>query len=295
MNLHDFLAYWQNAYLKIGLRYFLLAGTMFLLFYIVLKKLLLHRKVQPKFPKISDYGRDIFFSGISIGIFAFISVFTFTILKPYTNMYDQIDEYGMLYYIFTFIWMYFLHDAYFYWSHRLMHHPKIFKHVHLIHHKSTNPSPWTAYAFHPFEGLIEALIVTIIAFSIPTHRSAIIIYTLFQITYNVYGHLGFEILPKKIVFKKYVDSHDKTRTHRTLQSARTPGNRHRKGDDCTHQSTPRREPAAAQHLRHLRFAREASTATRTEERRHHHGATVHSGCQRSAGYRWSQRAAGGHD
>ena len=198
MNLHDFLAYWQNAYLKIGLRYFLLAGTMFLLFYIVLKKLLLHRKVQPKFPKISDYGRDIFFSGISIGIFAFISVFTFTILKPYTNMYDQIDEYGMLYYIFTFIWMYFLHDAYFYWSHRLMHHPKIFKHVHLIHHKSTNPSPWTAYAFHPFEGLIEALIVTIIAFSIPTHRSAIIIYTLFQITYNVYGHLGFEILPKKI-------------------------------------------------------------------------------------------------
>ncbi|MEI7983754.1 MAG: sterol desaturase, partial [Bacteroidota bacterium] len=26
--------------------------------------------------------------------------------------------------------------------HRLIHHPLLFKRVHLVHHQSTNPSPW---------------------------------------------------------------------------------------------------------------------------------------------------------
>jgi Delta7-sterol 5-desaturase len=49
---------------------------------------------------------------------------------------------------------------------------------------------------HFIEAFFEAFIVTIFAFSIPIHRSAIIIYMLFQIAYNVYGHLGYEIMPK---------------------------------------------------------------------------------------------------
>jgi Delta7-sterol 5-desaturase len=191
----SFFEMWQNAYINIGSRYFLMAGIVFFLFYIVFKNTFTARKVQSKFPQLSDYGRDIFYSIISIAIFAAIAIWTFFIIKPYTNMYDKISDYGFLYYSFTFVWMFFLHDAYFYWSHRLMHHPKIFKYVHLIHHKSNNPSPWTAYAFHPIEAVIEAFIVTVIAFSIPTHHSAITIYMLFQIAYNVYGHLGYEIFP----------------------------------------------------------------------------------------------------
>lgn len=197
MSFHDFLIYWQKAYVKIGVRYFIMAGAAFFLFYVAFKAPMMKRKIQAKFPQNKDYLRDLFFSVISIGIFAAMFVSTFSFFKPYTNIYDDVNEYGMVYYGFTIVWMFFLHDAYFYWSHRLMHHPKVFKYVHLIHHKSTNPSPWTAYAFHPLEGVIEALIIPIIAFSIPTHKTAIISYTFFQIVYNVYGHLGFEIFPKK--------------------------------------------------------------------------------------------------
>lgn len=196
--MEDFLSKWQFTYTNIGMRYFIVAGIAFLLFYVVFKNPMMHRKVQAKFPKMSDYGRDIFYSAISIAIFSAISVWTIFIISPYTNMYSNISDYSPVYYAFTFVWMFFVHDAYFYWAHRLMHHPKVFKWVHLIHHKSNNPSPWTAYAFHPIEAIVEALIVTIFAFSIPIHRSAIIIYMLFQILYNVYGHLGFEIFPKKL-------------------------------------------------------------------------------------------------
>jgi Delta7-sterol 5-desaturase len=194
--MEEFMSKWQFAYTNIGMRYFLMAGTMFLLFYVVFKQKMAWRKVQAKFPKLSDYGRDIFYSAISIAIFSAISVWTFFVIHPYTNLYNNINDYGVTYYAFTFIWMFFLHDAYFYWWHRVMHHPALFKWVHLTHHKSNNPSPWTAYAFHPIEAVIEAGIVPVIAFTIPTHRSAIIAYMLFQIAYNVYGHLGYEIFPK---------------------------------------------------------------------------------------------------
>lgn len=209
MTLESFTDYWVKAYWAIGSRYMIIAGLAFLGFYFIFKKAMQSRKVQTKLPKGKDYFRDVFYSVISIGIFAAISVSTFSFIKPYTNMYSSISDYGWVYYGFTFIWMFFLHDAYFYWSHRLMHHPKIFKYVHLIHHKSTNPTPWTAYAFHPTEAVIEALIVPVIAFTIPTHQSAIILYMLFQITYNVYGHLGYEIFPKnfnKNVFGKWVNT-----------------------------------------------------------------------------------------
>lgn len=194
----NFFEKWLFAYQAIGLRYAIIASLAFLLCYILFKNRMQVRKIQAKMPKLNDYTRDIFYSIISIAIFAANSVFTFFILKPYTNLYTDINEHSKWYYAFTFIWMFFLHDAYFYWSHRLMHRPKIFKWVHLVHHKSNNPSPFTAYAFHPIEAFIEAFIVTVFAFTIPIHISAILIYMLFQIMYNVYGHLGYEIFPNSL-------------------------------------------------------------------------------------------------
>lgn len=176
--------------------YFKFATLAFVIFYIILKKPMWFRKVQQKMPKISDYGRDIFYSMISVTIFATVALFTYYFLGDYTNVYQDISKYGWAYYVFTWFFMFFVHDTYFYWMHRAMHHPKMFKYVHLIHHKSTNPSPWTAYAFHPLEATLEALIVPILAFSIPIHGPSIGMFFLFQIIYNVYGHLGFELYPK---------------------------------------------------------------------------------------------------
>lgn len=181
---------------QIGIRYVLMAGGAFLLCYVIFKNRMAARKIQPKFPTISDFRRDIFYSALSILIFAATSIWTFFVIHPWTNLYDNISDFGWAYYFFTYVWIFFLHDAYFYFAHRAMHHPKIFKWVHLTHHKSNNPSPWTAYAFHPIEALVEAGIVTVAAFLLPMHRSAIIIYMLFQIGYNVYGHLGYEIYPQ---------------------------------------------------------------------------------------------------
>jgi sterol desaturase/sphingolipid hydroxylase (fatty acid hydroxylase superfamily) len=179
-------------------KYFLIAGPAFLIFYILLKKKITFKKIQQRFPKTRDYGREIFFSTLSIIIFSFPPLFMLysDSIRPHTSFYRDISEYGWIYAILAFPLMLVLHDTYFYWAHRLMHHPRLFRWFHLVHHKSSNPSPWAAYAFHPLEAIVESLIFVIFLLTIPVHSIHLSLFFIFSLVYNVYGHLGFELYPK---------------------------------------------------------------------------------------------------
>ena len=195
----------------IGLRYLIIAGLSFLIFYLLFKKKLAHKKIQLRFPKNQDYLREIGFSIVTICIFALPPYFLIgnESMRQHTTFYTDIAQYGKVYFFAAFPLMFFMHDAYFYWMHRLMHHPKLFKAVHLIHHKSVNPSPWAAYAFHPLEAIVEAGIVVIFLFTIPIHKYQLALFFLFMIIYNVYGHLGWELYPKnfsKSMIGKWVNT-----------------------------------------------------------------------------------------
>lgn len=185
------------SYFIIISRYVLVASLFFVLFYVLLKNKISYKKIQLKFPKMTDYRREVFFSFISVLFFAGTSApFFVEPLNQYSHLYFDINERPLWYYALCFPMMMILHDTYFYWMHRTLHHPKIFKIAHLLHHKSTNPSPWAAYSFHPIEGFFEALIFPIIILILPVHISALGLFFFFQIIYNVYGHLGYELYPK---------------------------------------------------------------------------------------------------
>lgn len=193
----NWTAAWKNAEL-IASRYFLLALSAYLIFYLVFRNKWLYKKIQQRFPRSGDYFREIGYSLITMVIFSLVSSFIFTspLLRPHTTFYKNISDHGWTYYFAVFPLMLFIHDTYFYFLHRLMHHKKIFNLVHLVHHKSTNPSPWAAYSFHPIEAFIEIGVLFIFAFTFPIHRTHLLIFFFFMIVYNVYGHLGYELYPK---------------------------------------------------------------------------------------------------
>jgi Delta7-sterol 5-desaturase len=179
-------------------KYFLIAAPAFLIFYVILRKKIAHQKIQLKFPKTNDYWREIFFSTLSIIIFSVppLLMLYSDRIRPYTTFYTDPLAYGKAYLVLAFPIMILMHDAYFYWIHRLMHHPVLFRWFHLVHHKSTNPSPWAAYAFHPLEAVVESLIFVIFLFTIPVHSIHLSLFFIFSLVYNVYGHLGFELYPR---------------------------------------------------------------------------------------------------
>lgn len=190
---------WLKLAITISSRYFVLAILAFAIFYWWFPRHFLRRKIQPRFPRLSAYWRDVGFSLISMLIFSSMSYVCIVWLRPYNRMlYSNFAEVGWRWHLLSFVWLFFLHDLWFYCIHRLMHQPWLFRRVHLVHHLSTNPSPFTAYAFHPLEAVLEAGIIPLAAFLLPVHLYLFGLFMLFQIVYNVYGHLGYELYPRWI-------------------------------------------------------------------------------------------------
>jgi lathosterol oxidase len=178
------------------IRYFILAGIPFLLFY----KFFLHKyvaaKIQNKTAASTDFKREVWQSIQSTLVIAVVAViFTKTPLNEYTTIYKNLDTFPLWWIPVSVVLALTIHDTYFYWMHRALHSKKLYRHVHKVHHLSLNPSPWAAYSFHFTEAFAEALILPIIIFVLPIHPLAILLFAFSSFFINVYGHLGFEIAP----------------------------------------------------------------------------------------------------
>src|SRR5207237_1981530 len=115
------------------------------------------------------------------------------------RLYEDFASRGWAWFVFTIALLVIVQDTYFYWTHRAMHHRWLFKHVHRVHHLSDNPSPWAAYAFSPFEALIQAAYVPLVILVLPVHELALFAFLVFMIVRNVVGHAGVELFPRGFV------------------------------------------------------------------------------------------------
>ena len=93
----------------------------------------------------------------------------------------------------------FLHDSWFYWTHRWMHGPRLFKTVHAVHHASKPPTAWAAMAFSPWEALSGALVIPVMAFIIPIHWTALGVVLTVATVMGVTNHMGWEMFPARWV------------------------------------------------------------------------------------------------
>ncbi len=88
------------------------------------------------------------------------------------------------------------HDSWFYWLHRIMHDPRLFKRFHRLHHRSVTPTPFAAYSFNALEAVFEALFVSLWVAFVPTPWIATFTFLGIMIIRNVMGHAGVELMPK---------------------------------------------------------------------------------------------------
>src|SRR5436190_2859806 len=178
----------------LALRYGLLAGVAWVLGYVIFKRRWLHRKIVAHFPAGSEVRRELRYSLLSLIIFGFTGALTLWVARAgWTQVYWKVSDYGWGWFWGSVVCAVFLHDAYFYWTHRAMHHPRLFPWFHRAHHLSHNPTPWAAYAFDPLEAVVQALIFPLAVFLIPMHPLAFVIFMVWQLSFNVIGHSGYEI------------------------------------------------------------------------------------------------------
>lgn len=206
------------------LRYFLIAGIPFLILYKLFPNNFIANKIQSRSAKNKDFLREIGNSMLTTLIIVAVAFFIlFSPLREYTQFYREMSEMPLWWIPLSVVLALIMHDTYFYWMHRTVHHPALYSKVHLVHHKSVNPSPWASYSFHFLEAFLEAMIAPIVLFLIPMHPLSLMLFTVSAFAINVYGHLGFEIAPKwfrKSIFFEFVN----TSVHHNLHHEKFRGN-----------------------------------------------------------------------
>jgi sterol desaturase/sphingolipid hydroxylase (fatty acid hydroxylase superfamily) len=223
--LKKLIQYGVEDFIVNSLIYLAIAFPFFAVFWWVWKQRFQHLRIQAKqrnTPTLLKY--EIKHSTITLLIFAVIDVMLYVAQTAgITQLYTSISEYGWFYFFFSILLMIVLHDAWFYFTHRFMHHPQLFKHFHSVHHKSTDPSPFAAFSFHPLEALVEAGVYVIFSFLFPVNIWALYVWQITQMTLNVIGHLGYEIYPKGLnthwLFKWKTPS-----THHNMHHSHFSGN-----------------------------------------------------------------------
>lgn len=209
-------------------RYFI--GTLGVFFgvWIVLAPFIQNRRIRqkraPKKMRMGQVKMELLNSFKTVCVFVALDIFIFDLgSNGVLKLYDDIGQYGAWYYWGSIALAIILHDTYFYWTHRAMHHSKLYRRFHMTHHKSHNPTPFTAYSFAAGEAVVEYAYVPIMLLVLPLHTSALAIVLLIMIFKNALAHSGYELFPRGST-RHWFLKHFTTNTHHDMHHERGTAN-----------------------------------------------------------------------
>ena len=97
-----------------------------------------------------------------------------------------------------------IHEIHFFFIHRLIHTPWLYKWVHSVHHNSVNPSPWSSLSMHPIEHLLY--FGEIVWHLVIPSNPIVMLFNSHVVGYGaINGHIGFDKL--ELTDEKALDSH----------------------------------------------------------------------------------------
>ena len=180
----------------------------YFIFWILLGKKLSNRKIQLS----KRAGWSQIKGEIGATFLSFIGGTGFSILLlslndvGVTKFYPEAGKYGLGYEVFVFIAMLVVSDTWFYWSHRAMHHPRIYKYVHALHHKSLDVNPFTSSSFHLIESLWLTVWVLLLAMIMPMSMTVLGIMQVVGTFNNLKSHLGMSFSPNFSIIVRLIFS-----------------------------------------------------------------------------------------
>jgi len=119
--------------------------------------------------------------------------------RGWTKVYSEIHAYPLWWLPVSVLVYLVLHDTWFYWTHRWMHWPRLYKIAHSVHHASRPPTAWAAMSFHPLEAVTGAVVIPVLVFVVPIHIAALGVVLAVMTLMGVTNHMGWEMFPKPLV------------------------------------------------------------------------------------------------
>ena len=178
-------------------RYALFSWVFWWLFNVSMKDQFAHRAVQMRPRKAGQDRREIGWSALTSLIFTVIGLGVLVAYQAgYTLIYTDLSAYPFWWYPVSIALVLFIHETYYYWLHRWMHRPGVYRWVHRTHHDSITTSPWTGFSFHPIESTLQSIVIPALTFVLPLHVSAVGLLLIIMTTTSAINHLNTEIYPR---------------------------------------------------------------------------------------------------
>lgn len=199
-------------------QFVLAASVPYLVIWVWGRERFFHRRIQREPRRQAQPGREFALSSLSLLVFTgLLTMVLWFASLGFTRAYFEVDTFGWGYWWMSVLAMALVHDTYYYWAHRWMHRPRVFRHVHKLHHRFADPTPYAAYAFHPLEAVVEVAWFLPLAFIMPMHPGAVALYIVILTVLNVISHLGYEFYPVRVA-RYFITS-----THHNLHHSRARG------------------------------------------------------------------------
>lgn len=199
-------------------RYILLAGALYGLFY-------LRPGSGSALPgwrtdiRRGQIRREFLMSTVACAVIALAMVGIY-VLRPYgvVKLYKGNEEYGIIYGVISFVLMVIIFDAYFYFTHRMLHLLGTRRTTHDQHHSATLPTPWSALAFSVPEASIIAIFFFAITLIMPIKTDVYRVFVWFVFLQSAVVHTSREIYPRAWlrwpIFKFFTAPHHHLLHHR---------------------------------------------------------------------------------
>ncbi|XP_030835386.1 delta(7)-sterol 5(6)-desaturase erg32 isoform X1 [Strongylocentrotus purpuratus] len=130
---------------------------------------------------------------IAIGSLSFGILVTYIMNGGETKLYYSIKDYGWVYFLLSIPGLYVYNEASSYYTHRLMHHPILYRRYHKLHHHFKAPTPWTAAASHPYEFIIFQFLLEIPIFLVPLHAGVFLCCLIYGYYHSIISHSGIDL------------------------------------------------------------------------------------------------------
>ena len=192
----EFGTHYLGAAARSLVRYAIVCGGGFWLFWVLLSSRLEHRRIQPTPPPRKmqwQEARDSVYATLIIALVTAGSLVLYD--QGWLKIYMDPLEHGVPWLAFTLFFLVFGFDTYFYWTHRAMHHPSIYKLVHLRHHAFPDPSPLASYSFTAAEALTYALFAPLVLLVMPVNFWVLLVAGSWFALASTGVHLGYELAP----------------------------------------------------------------------------------------------------
>ena len=209
----------------IAARYLVVSGLAFWLLWQRGGEKLAARRLNRDRPMRRLIIQEIRLSLLSSAVYAAPAAFALQAwLHGATQIYTDWAAHGGIPYLLVSAFAYLVvQDSYYYWAHRLMHQPRLFKWLHAGHHKSRQPTPFASFAFDPAEALLTAWLLPAMVFLVPIHMALLIGLLMLMTVTAVMNHSGWEMLPTRFVHGP-IGRHLISATHHSLHHTRFDAN-----------------------------------------------------------------------